>query len=88
MARDRFWLTPFLAEYRFVRVDLATGLEKGELANITGGQVERNQDTAIFEQGSIDYTGALDMGTDLLRVYLEASDEWSGERRTEELGTF
>ena len=88
MARDRFWLAPFLAEYRFVRVDLRTGLEKGELTNVTSGQVERNQDTDIFEQGSIDYVGDLDMGTDLLRVYLEASDEWSGESRTEEIGTF
>lgn len=88
MPRDSFWLEPFSAEYRFVRVDLATGLEGAELANITGGSVERNQDTAIFEQGSVDYVGTLDMGTDLLRVYLEASSPWTGESRTEALGTF
>jgi hypothetical protein len=88
MPRDRFWLEPFHADYRFVRVDLSTGLEGAELANVTGGSVERNQDTAIFEQGSIDYVGALDLGTDLLRVYLEASSLWTVESRTEALGTF
>lgn len=88
MAKDGFWLEPFSAKYRFVRVDLSTGLEGAELPNITGGSVERNQDTAIFEQGSVDYVGALDMGTDLLRVYLEASSPWTGEGRTEALGTF
>ena len=88
MPRDRFWLEPFHADFRFVRVGLSTGLEGSELGNITGGSVERNQDTAIFEQGSIDYVGELDLGTDLLRVYLEASSLWTGESRTEALGTF
>ena len=78
MPRDRFWLEPFHADFRFVRVGLSTGLEGSELGNITGGSVERNQDTAIFEQGSIDYVGELDLGTDLLRVYLEASSLWTG----------
>ena len=48
MPRDKFWLEPFHSDFRFVRVDLSTGLEGSELASITGGSVERNQDTAIF----------------------------------------
>lgn len=88
MPRDRFWLEPFHADFRFVRVGLTTGLEGSELGNITGGSVERNQDTAIFEQGSVSYVGTLDLGTDLLRVYIEASSPWTGESRTEALGTF
>lgn len=81
------WKKRFASSYRFMRVDRATGLEKERLRNIrNGGTIERNLDTS-YETGKIDYLGALDIGSDLLRVYLDA-EFTDGSSVSEPLGTF
>ena len=85
---DDFWRGRFKASYRFMRVDRRTGLETGRVGNITGGTITRNQDTSVYETANIDYVGSLDIGTDLLRVYLDAESTNGKDSRTVALGTF
>lgn len=85
---DDFWRGRFKASYRFMRVDRRTGLETGRVGNITGGTITRNQDTSVYETANIDYVGSLDMGTDLLRIYLDAESTNGNDSRTVALGTF
>ena len=66
------WGKPFLTSFRFMRVDRASGNEVERITNIkNGGCIERNQDKD-YTTGQVDYSGALDIGADLLRVYLDA----------------
>lgn len=82
------WKRPFRASYRFMRVDRRTGRETARLDRMApGGSIERNQDKTIKEGGSLRCVGPLDLGPDLLRVYLDAAFD-DGSRATEPLGTF
>lgn len=86
MATD--WTREFTAGYRLVRVSRATGYELGALdVAVTGGTIERNQDKSMFESASVGYVGLIDVGPDLLRVYLDATFS-DGESVSEPLGTF
>jgi hypothetical protein len=70
-----------------MRVSRATGAEVERLRNIrTGGTLEFNQDSD-YETGTIDYTGELSLGADLLRVYLDAAFQ-DGTSESIALGTF
>lgn len=82
------WSDSFEASYRYVRVSRASGKEVGEVPNVlNGGTITRNQDTENFESGSVDFVGDLDLGVDLLRVYLDATFT-DGTTVSECLGTF
>ena len=81
------WKKRFAASYRYMRVDRKTGLDVERLRNIrNGGSIERNQDTS-YETGKVEYLGGLDLGSDLLRIYLDAEFP-DGTTATEPLGTF
>jgi hypothetical protein len=80
------WGKPFITSFRFMRVDRATGNEVERIMNIkNGGCIERNQDKD-YTTGQVDYSGTLDLGADLLRVYLDA--DFGGTSAGEALGTF
>lgn len=81
------WKKRFAASYRYMRVDRKTGLDVERLRNIrNGGSIERNQDTS-YETGKVEYLGKLDLGSDLLRIYLDAEFP-DGTTASEPLGTF
>ena len=81
------WTQPFTASYRFMRVDRKTFLETEELRQFTqGGTITRNADTTTKESGQASIVGGLDIGPDLVRVYLDATGEGGGESVA--LGTF
>ena len=81
------WKKRFASSYRYMRVDRKTNLDVERLRNIcNGGTIERNLDTN-YETGKVSYKGALDLGSDLLRVYLEAAFP-DGSVHLEPLGTF
>lgn len=80
------WGKPFSTSFRFMRVDRASGNEVERIMNIkNGGCIERNQDKD-YTTGQVDYSGVLDLGADLLRVYLDA--DFGGPSVGEALGTF
>lgn len=82
------WSKPFRASYRYMRVSRASGMEVARLSNIeSGGSITRNSDTDTFESASLPFVGSLDIGSDLLRIYLDASF-YSGGEASECLGTF
>ena len=82
------WTRPFTAYYRFVRVDRSTGYETARVTNILpGGKISRNSDSATYESASLDFTGSLDLGADLLRIYLDARF-YDGSEESVCLGTF
>lgn len=82
------WADRFRAAYKYVRISRATGEETEVLRNIlTGGSLERNLDTDIKESGSISVAGRLDIGGDLIRVYLVATF-LDGSSENVCLGTF
>lgn len=82
------WTLPFESSFRFMRVSRRTGLEVSRITNILdGGSIERNLDTTVKESGSLTCVGALDIGADLLRVYLDAKFD-DGSTTSEPLGTF
>lgn len=81
------WLAEFDASYRFMRVDRATGAEVSELEGFEGGgSISRNLDTDVYESASATCEGGLDVGADLVRVYLDA--DFGGEVERVALGTF
>ena len=81
------WKKRFASSYRYMRVDRKTNLDVERLRNsCNGGTIERNLDTN-YETGKVSYKGALDLGSDLLRVYLEAAFP-EGSVQLEPLGTF
>lgn len=83
------WTEPFIATYRFMRVDHATMLEKERLTNLEqSGSITRNSDTEIKESGRLTAHGALDIGADYLRVYLDATGMYTGWEESRALGTF
>ena len=82
------WTLPFTARYRYMRVSRTTGLECERLTNIVrGGSITRKLGTDVFEGASLEYRGSFDIGTDLIRVYLDATFE-DGSNESCALGTF
>lgn len=81
------WLEPFEASYRFVRVSRLAGYEVGEVDGIRSGTLEVNRDTATYESAQVDAVTSIDVGSDLLRCYLDASWE-DGSTESVCLGTW
>lgn len=83
------WLAPFRSEYRVMRVSRETGAEAGRVGGVVrGGSIERNLDAAMKHTGSLTLAGSLDVGADLVRVYLDATSIATGEAWSVPLGTF
>lgn len=83
------WTHPFTANYRFMRVSRLTGDEVGLLTGIrSGGTIERNDDTTTRESATVDVEGALSIGPDLVRIWMDAVDDQTGEAESVALGTF
>lgn len=62
----------FDTEIRVMRVDRNTGNETGIVHGIVqGGSIERNQDTTVTEQATLDLEGSSLFGTDLLRIWAD-----------------
>lgn len=81
------WSKRFDASYRFMRVSRKTGLEMERLRNLkNGGYLSRNSNTAVFESGQVEYVGALDLGADFMRVYLDA--DFGSGKESVALGTY
>lgn len=81
------WLSPFTATYRFMRVSRTTGYETAQLDGIKGGTLQLNQDTATFESATLGTARYFDLGSDLVRCYLDA--EWDdGTAESVCLGTW
>lgn len=83
------WTKPFTAAYRLVRVSRSTLLELGTLPNavLAGSTITRNVDTADFESATVKLVGDIDIGADLVRVYLDATAD-DGTTESVALGTF
>lgn len=83
------WEEPFTAHYRFMRVSRQTGLETEELSMFEqGGSITRNSDTSTKESGKANITGDFDIGSDLVRIYLDATGMYTGWQESAVLGTF
>ena len=83
------WLRPFRAAYRVMRVSRSTGNETGVVRGVvTGGSLERNLDASVKDSGSLSLRGTLDVGSDLVRVYLDATVLSTGAQESVALGTF
>ena len=52
-----------------------------------GGSITRKLGTDVFEGASLEYRGSFDIGTDLIRVYPDATFE-DGSNESCALGTF
>ena len=88
MASDDIWAHPFTASYRVMEVDRATGLEVRRLPSVSGGSISRNLDTDTFESATLAFEGPVGEAPDLVRVWLDATDQLTGEAASAELGTF
>ena len=88
MADASRWLSRTMeTRYRFVRVDRETGAEKGVIPVLRGGTVTRNNDVRILETAEVGLVGALDIGPDLVRIYMEPV--WpDGHTESVPIGTF
>ena len=83
------WSEPFHSEYRYMRVSRSSGAETARLAGfLDGGSIERNAGTQVKEKGSVVHSGPLDVGADLVRVYLDATGMYTGWSVSVPLGTF
>ena len=83
------WTEPFIASYRFMRVDHSTMMETEEIGNLEqSGSISRNADTSLKESGKLTAHGAFDIGSDYLRVYIDAEGMYTGWRESVALGTF
>lgn len=95
------WTKPFTAGYSWWRVDRKsfrqhtnpardfdnTGIETEQVLNITKGTLQLNDNTATFETGNVSCVGMPDVGTDLIRCYLDAT--WDdGTTEHVPLGTY
>ena len=83
------WRQRFTVAYRVMQVSRVTGLETRQITTIVnGGTIERNQDTAVTESGSLEIIGNdTDFGHDLLRIYADLAYE-DGSAESVCLGTF
>ncbi|WP_278813139.1 hypothetical protein [Bifidobacterium pullorum] len=78
----------FTTSIRVMRVDRATGLETWRVSGIQrGGSIERNMDTTVTEQASLDLVGDALFGSDLLRIWADLTYA-DGTRESIPLGTF
>lgn len=83
------WAEPFRASYRFMRVSRSSGREIAQLDQFEqSGSITRNLDTQTKESGTARIVGSLDIGSDLVRVYLDAEGLYTGRRESVALGTF
>lgn len=83
------WSEPFDAEYRHMRVSRATGLETELLAQFDqAGTLSYNQDKQTKASGTCTVHEALDIGADLVRVYLDATGQVTGWHESVCLGTY
>ena len=73
--------------YRYVRVSRATGEETDVIPFMKNGSITRNNDVRIMESAEADIVGTLDIGPDLVRVYMVAEFP-DGGTETVALGTF
>lgn len=81
------WTRAFTARYRVMRVDRATGNETAMLDGVTAKSITRNIDSQAYESASIDTSRDQQLGSDLLRIYLDAEFP-DGTVETVPLGTF
>lgn len=81
------WARPFRSSYRFVRVSRTTGYELGQLDYIGEGTLTVNRDTATYESARAETASSADVGSDLVRCYLDASWE-DGTTESVCLGTW
>lgn len=83
------WTKPFKAAYRLVRVSRSTLMELETLPNavLDGSTITRNVDTTEYESASVKIVGAIDIGSDLARIYFDATFE-DGTTEHVALGTF
>lgn len=82
------WLLPFTARYRYMRVSRETGYETEQLTGFQpGGSITRNINSDTYESASVDYVGRLDIGADLVRIWLDA-DFVDGTTSSVALGTY
>lgn len=83
------WSEPFTAEYRHMRVSRATGREVGLLAQFDqSGTLSYNVDKQTKASGSCSVHAPLDIGADLVRVYLDATGQVTGWQESVCLGTY
>ena len=75
MADDVWTRRSAVTTYRFVRVSRSTGLEVGDIPVLRGGSIERNADTRVYERASVNVVGRLDLGRDLVRIRMNATNE-------------
>lgn len=73
--------------YRFMRVNRATGNEVERLTVLKGGTVTRNDDVRVKETAEAQVVGYMDLGPDLVRIYMEAEFA-DGSTQDAVLGTF
>ena len=88
MASDEMWGHPLTCSYRVMAVDRATGHEVRQLPSVSGGSISRNLDTDTFESATLTLQGPVGEAPDLVRVWLDATDQLTGEETSEPLGTF
>lgn len=84
------WLAKgFTASFRFMVVSRSFGGETRRLRGIRPGslQLSCNDSTSVKESGTVDYVGNADIGSDLLRVYLDAEFH-DGTKESVALGTY
>lgn len=82
------WTRRFDSSYRFMRVSRSTGMETERLGGFQpGGSIKRNLDTELKESGSVGHVGSLDIGSDLVRVWMDARFPGGGAESVA-LGTF
>ncbi|MBY4796779.1 hypothetical protein K6V98_00140 [Collinsella sp. AGMB00827] len=73
--------------YKYVRVSRATGEEVAVLPMLAAGSITRNNDVRIIETAEAACTAPFDIGSDLVRIYLETA--WpAGNTASVALGTF
>ena len=82
------WTRRFDSSVRFMRVSRSTGMETERLGGFQpGGSIKRNLDTELKESGSVGHVGSLDIGSDLVRVWMDARFPGGGAESVA-LGTF
>ena len=83
------WTRPFTASYRLMRVSRSTLMEVETIRNavLQGSTITRNVDTADYESASLKIVGDVKVGSDLLRVWLDATFD-DGSSESVALGTF
>ena len=83
------WTKEFESSYRAVRVSRTTLMETEVIKNaiLSGSTITRNVDTEEYDRGNIVVAGDIDVGSDFLRIYLDATFA-DGTTESVPLGTF